>query len=138
MYENMAGPVLSHSYLEWFWGAYLGTPDQGADPRVSPARSQELAGLAPAVIVTAENDPLRDQGNRYARKLADAGVPVQHLPVEGAVHGFLSFTGSVRLSQDVLNRLADAVATAFVGGPPLSADSPPSPRRAGRRDRAPR
>lgn len=113
MYENMTGPVLSRSYLEWFWGAYLSTPDQGADPRVSPARSDELAGLPPAVIATAENDPLRDQGDRYARKLADAGVPVQHLPVKGAIHGFLSFTGSVQLSRDILNQLSDAVATAF-------------------------
>lgn len=113
MYENMTGPVLSRSYLEWFWGAYLSTPDQGADPRVSPARCDELAGLPPAVIATTENDPLRDQGDRYARKLADAGVPVQHLPVKGAIHGFLSFTGSVQLSRDILNQLSDAVATAF-------------------------
>jgi acetyl esterase len=113
MYENMTGPVLSRSYLEWFWGAYLSTPDQGADPRVSPARCDELAGLAPAVIVTAENDPLRDQGDRYAQKLADAGVRVHHLPVEGAIHGFLSFTGSVQLSRDILNQLSDVVATAF-------------------------
>ncbi|NUK21241.1 alpha/beta hydrolase [Streptomyces lunaelactis] len=113
MYENTTGPILSRSYLEWFWGAYLSTPDQGADPRVSPARSDELAGLPPAVIATAENDPLRDQGDRYARKLADAGVPVQHLPVKGAIHGFLSFTGSVQLSRDILNQLSDAVATAF-------------------------
>ncbi|MEV0119788.1 alpha/beta hydrolase [Streptomyces sp. NPDC050844] len=113
MYENTTGPILSRSYLEWFWGAYLSTPDQGADPRVSPARSDELAGLPPAVIATAENDPLRDQGDRYARKLADAGVPVQHLPIKGAIHGFLSFTGSVQLSRDILNQLSDAVATAF-------------------------
>ncbi|MFD7606827.1 alpha/beta hydrolase fold domain-containing protein [Streptomyces mirabilis] len=70
-------------------------------------------GLPPAVIVTAEHDPLRDQGDRYAQKLADADVPVTHLPVKGATHAFLSFTGSVQLSQDVLNQLADAVATAF-------------------------
>ncbi|MEV8068522.1 alpha/beta hydrolase [Streptomyces sp. NPDC085995] len=113
MYENMTGPVLSRSYLEWFWGAYLATPDQGADPRVSPGRAEDLTGLPPAVIATAEHDPLRDQGERYARRLADAGVPVEHLPVEGAVHGFLSFTGSVRLARDVLDRLADAVGRAF-------------------------
>ncbi|WP_199443012.1 alpha/beta hydrolase [Umezawaea beigongshangensis] len=113
MYEHATGPVLSRSYLEWFWGAYLSSPDQGADPRVSPARSDALAGLPPAVIATAENDPLRDQADRYARRLADAGVPVQHLPVEGAVHGLLSFTGSVQLSRDVLDQLADTVATAF-------------------------
>ncbi|CAL9551319.1 Carboxylesterase NlhH [Streptomyces sp. enrichment culture] len=113
MYEHMAGPVLSRSYLEWFWGAYLSTPDQGADPRVSPLRADDLTGLPPAVVVTAGHDPLRDQGDRYARALAEAGVAVRHLPVAGAVHGFLSFTGPVKLSRDVLGQLGDAVAAAF-------------------------
>ncbi|MER5774131.1 alpha/beta hydrolase [Streptomyces sp. NPDC002039] len=113
MYEYTTGPILSRSYLEWFWGAYLGSPDQGADPRVSPARSDELAGLPPAVIATAEHDPLRDQADLYADKLADAGVPVQHFPVKGAVHGFLSFTGPVQLSRTVLNQLSATVAEAF-------------------------
>ncbi|MFD0170146.1 alpha/beta hydrolase [Streptomyces decoyicus] len=113
MYENMAGPLLSRSWLEWFWGLYLNMPDEGADLRVSPARSDDLAGLPPAVIVTAEHDPLRDQGDRYAQKLADADVPVKHLPIKGATHAFFSFTGSVQLSRDVLNQLGYAVATAF-------------------------
>ncbi|MEU4891658.1 alpha/beta hydrolase [Streptomyces sp. NPDC044780] len=113
MYENMAGPILTRPWLEWFWGCYLSTPDQGADPRVSPARAEDLAGLPPAVVVTAEHDPLRDQGDRYARKLAEAGVPVTHLPVKGATHALLSFTGSVRLARDVLDRLGAAVAAAF-------------------------
>ena len=113
MYENMAGPLLTRAWLEWFWGLYLTTPDEGADLRVSPGRAEELAGLAPAVIVTAEHDPLRDQGDRYAQRLADAGVQVEHLPVKGATHAFFSFTGSVQLSRDVLDQLADAVAAAF-------------------------
>ena len=113
MYENVAGPLLTRAWLEWFWGLYLTTPDEGADPRVSPARADELAGLAPAVIVTAEHDPLRDQGDRYAQRLADAGVRVKHLPIKGATHAFFSFTGSVQLSRDVLNQLADTVASAF-------------------------
>jgi acetyl esterase len=113
MYENLTGPVLSRSYLEWFWGAYLTTPDQGADPRVSPGRAEDLTGLPPAVIATAEHDPLRDQGDHYARRLAEAGVPVEHLPVQGATHGFLSFTGPVQLARDVLDQLAEAVGRAF-------------------------
>ncbi|MFD3557126.1 alpha/beta hydrolase fold domain-containing protein [Streptomyces goshikiensis] len=113
MYENVAGPLLTRAWLEWFWGLYLTTPDEGGDPRVSPARADDLAGLPPAVIVTAEHDPLRDQGDRYAQRLADAGVPVQHLPVRGAIHAFFSFTGSVQLSRDVLNQLGDTVAAAF-------------------------
>ena len=113
MYEHIAGPLLTRAWLEWFWGLYLTTPDEGADPRVSPARADDLAGLAPAVIVTAEHDPLRDQGDQYAQRLADAGVQVKHLPIKGATHAFFSFTGSVQLSRDVLNQLADSVAAAF-------------------------
>jgi acetyl esterase len=113
MYENMAGPLLTRAWLEWFWGLYLSTPDEGADLRVSPARADDFAGLAPAVIVTAEHDPLRDQGERYAQKLADAGVQVKHIPVKGATHAFFSFTGLVQLSRDVLDQLGDAVAAAF-------------------------
>jgi acetyl esterase len=112
MTENAVAPVLTRSYLEWFWGCYLNTPDEGADPRVSPARAADLSGLPPAVVVTAEYDPLRDQGNRYAELLRNAGVPVQHLPVSGTTHAFLAFTGSVQLSRDVLGRLGDAIAAA--------------------------
>lgn len=113
MHENTTGPILTRSWLEWCWGCYLNTPDEGADPRVSPARAENLTGLPPAVVVTAEFDPLRDQGDRYAHKLAQAGVPVTHLPIKGATHALLSFTGSVQLSRDVLNQLGDAVAAAF-------------------------
>jgi acetyl esterase len=116
MTEHALGPVLTRSWLEWFWGAYLNTPDEGADPRVSPARSEDLRGVAPAVVVTAEFDPLRDQGVAYVALLREAGVEVEHIPVAGAVHGFLSFTGDVALSRDVLDRLGDALGDAFAAG----------------------
>lgn len=58
--------LLTRTWLEWFRGLYLTRPDQGAGPRASPTRTDNLAGLAPAVIVTTEHDPLRDQGDRYA------------------------------------------------------------------------
>jgi len=113
MTENMAGPFLSRAYLEWCWGCYLDTPDQGADPRVSPARADDLTGLPPAVIVTAENDPMRDQGNAYAESLRAAGVSVQHRVVAGATHAFLAFTGPVELARSVCDELGQAIATAF-------------------------
>lgn len=112
MTENATAAVLTRSYLEWFWGCYLNTPDEGADPRASPARTVDLSGLPPAVIVTAEHDPLRDQGDRYAQLLRSAGVPVQHLPVSGTTHAFLAFTGSVQLSRDILADLGDTIAQA--------------------------
>ena len=110
MSENALAPVLTRSYLEWFWGCYLNTPDEGADPRVSPLRAADLSGLPPAVIVTAEYDPIRDQGRKYADLLRGAGVAVRYLPVAGTTHAFLAFAGSVQLSRDVLEELGIAIA----------------------------
>jgi acetyl esterase len=113
MYENADGPLLTRSWLEWFWGAYLNTPDEGADPRVSPLRAADLTGLPAALIVTAELDPLRDQGIEYATALRDAGVPVTHRPVAGVPHAFLSFTGPAQIARDVLDEIGDAIGAAF-------------------------
>ncbi|GLZ10224.1 alpha/beta hydrolase [Actinomadura sp. NBRC 104425] len=113
MYDHAAGPLLTRPWLEWFWGAYLNTPDEGADPRVSPLRERDLTGLPAAFIVTAEYDLLRDQGIRYADALRAAGVPVTHRPVAGVPHAFLSFTRDVQVARDVLNEIGDAIGAAF-------------------------
>ncbi|MGA4995216.1 alpha/beta hydrolase [Nonomuraea bangladeshensis] len=113
MYDYAAGPLLTRPWLEWFWGAYLNTPDEGADPRVSPLRAEDLTGLPATFIVTAELDLLRDQGIRYADALREAGVPVTHRAVEGVPHAFLSFTRDVQISRDVLNEIGDAIGAAF-------------------------
>ena len=74
------------------WGAELWVPDPAlrADPRVSPLHATDLSGLPPAVIVTAEHDPLRDEGDLYAARLAAAGVPVHHRCEPKMIHGFLT------------------------------------------------
>ncbi|SER34620.1 acetyl esterase [Lentzea xinjiangensis] len=113
MYDYAAGPLLTRPWLEWFWGAYLNTPDEGADPRVSPLRAEDLTGLPAAFIVTAELDLLRDQGIRYADALRESGVPVAHRAVQGVPHAFLSFTRDVQISRDVLNEVGDAIGAAF-------------------------
>ena len=74
--------------MRWFYGHYLETEAQGADPRVSPIRADDLSGLAPAFVLTAEYDPLRDQGMRYAAALAAAGTPCEAILYEGMFHGF--------------------------------------------------
>lgn len=88
--ENAEGYFLSRDSMVWFWDLYL--PDQaaGADPLASPLRAKDLSGLPPALVLTAEYDPLCSEGDAYADRLREAGVPVEHRRYEGLIHGFLT------------------------------------------------
>ncbi len=86
--ENGSGYFLTTETMKWFWKHYLATPEQGAEPYASPLRA-ELQGLPPAIVLTAEYDPLRDEANAYASKLQEAGVAVRRIACMGHVHGFL-------------------------------------------------
>lgn len=87
--ENGTGYFLTTRHMQWFDAQYLQGADR-QDPYVSPLSAPDHRGLPPACVVTAEHDPLRDEGDAYAAKLAAAGVPVTHLPVEGMFHGFVN------------------------------------------------
>jgi len=81
--------LLTHSVIRWFGNHYLGDADIN-DWRASPARAQTLAGLPPAYVLTAGADPLRDEGDDYARRLHEAGVPATHRTHPGQFHGFFT------------------------------------------------
>lgn len=87
--SNAQGYGLETALLKPFNAFYTDSGADPADPRVSPIRRQDLSGLRPALIVTAEYDPLRDEGEAYGRRLAEAGVPATVRRYEGAGHGFV-------------------------------------------------
>ncbi len=79
--------------VDWYWRNYLADPDAGRDPRVSPLLAPDLSGLPPALVITAEYDPLRDEGERYAERMRAAGVPVALTRYDGMAHGFFTMSG---------------------------------------------
>ncbi len=87
--ENAEGYVLTAALMQWFWDHYASSVDR-QDPRASPLRAKDLSGLPPALIVTSEFDPLRDQGAAYADALAGASVESRHLPCRGHIHTSLT------------------------------------------------
>jgi acetyl esterase len=74
----------------WFWDQYLSRPDQADHPYASPLRATSLVGLPPALVITAEYDILRDEAERYAERLSNAGVAVRSRCYPATIHGFLS------------------------------------------------
>ena len=83
------GYMLTRDSMRWFVAQYLDSKDQAADWRASPLRAATLAGLPPALIVTAGFDPLRDEGRTYAKRLGEAGVSVDDVCYGGMIHGFV-------------------------------------------------
>jgi acetyl esterase len=95
MIENAEGYLLTADGMRWFYRHTLNDPSEGADPRVSPIRAESLADLPRAFVITAEFDPLRDQGLAYADALAAAGVPVTSTTYDGVFHGFFSMQAMI-------------------------------------------
>lgn len=89
-HANGEGYMLTRDSMNWFWGHYCPDPAQRTDPLASPARAADLSGLPPALVMTAEFDPLRDEGEAFAEKLQAAGVGVELRRFEGLIHGFFS------------------------------------------------
>jgi len=88
--EPETSVLLTHSVIRWFRDHYLTSAADIHDWRASPAKANTLNGLPPAYVLTAGADPLRDEGNEYARRLQDAGVPVTHRSFPGQFHGFFT------------------------------------------------
>ncbi|MEU8899095.1 alpha/beta hydrolase [Nocardia sp. NPDC048505] len=88
--ENAQGYFVTDDHLRWYWEQYLGPDGDAADPYAAPAHAADLTGLPPAHIVTAEHDPLRDEGENYGARLRAAGVEAEVIRYDGEFHGFFS------------------------------------------------
>ena len=111
------GRFLPRAFMQWGWNIYAPDAATRADPRAVPMRASlaQLRGLPPALVVTAENDPLRDEGEAYARRLKEAGVPVTATRYNGTIHDFVLLNGlkDVPSTQAALDQIGNAVRAAL-------------------------
>ena len=105
-HENGKGYFLTEADMRWFFSCYAGDGEVRTDWRVSPLRAPDLRGVAPAVVLTAEFDPLRDEGRAYADALEQAGVPVVRHEYEGMIHGFFGLSAAFDASRDAMQRVS--------------------------------
>ncbi|MCW3479696.1 alpha/beta hydrolase [Neisseriaceae bacterium JH1-16] len=115
-HEHVNVGFLPAALMRWFWQLYLGDAD-AHDPLASPLRSAKLAGLAPATVFTAECDPLRDEGEAYARALAATGNAVELKRWDGQFHGFASLLGVLPAADAAVAEGAAALRRAFAAVP---------------------
>jgi acetyl esterase/lipase len=92
MRETVDPVFFDRSDIAWCWRHYLARDSDGENPLASPLRAADLHGLPPTLVITAEVDPLRDEGELYAARLSAAGVPTQLVRFDGMVHGFYSMS----------------------------------------------
>jgi acetyl esterase len=95
-YETMGtGYGLTRESMRWYWEQYLADPGDGASPDASPLRARDLTGLAPALVITCELDPLASEGSAYAAALGAAGGLVEHIHEPNMIHGYLRMAGVI-------------------------------------------
>ena len=107
------GYLLTRDSMRWFVAQYLPAGDQARDWRVSPLRAPSLAGLPPALIITAGFDPLRDEGEMYAGRLRDAGNMVDYVCYGGMIHGFIGMGKLLDTAQRAITHIGDSLRQAF-------------------------
>ena len=108
--QRGTGYTLDSPLVHWFLEHYLPASHDSEDPYLFPLAAPDLSGLPPALVMTAEFDPLRDEGIAYAERLAAAGVAVEHLHAEDQMHGFLMVDRAIARAGELIDRLADALA----------------------------
>jgi acetyl esterase/lipase len=99
--------------MRWFWDYYCPDVASRTQPEASPIHAASHAGLPPALIVTAEFDPLRDEGEAYARALSQAGVEARSIRFDGLVHDFFATAQLFEVSRQAFTEVADILREAL-------------------------
>jgi acetyl esterase len=107
--DNAQGYYLSRETMQWFWAEYLTSPADGVNPYASPLRAERVEGLPPALVLTAEYDPLRDEGEAYARRLTASGVNVELTRYAGMIHGFIRRPDAFAQASCALKQVCDSI-----------------------------
>ena len=111
--RNREGFGLSKATMVWYWEQYLGDPADAANPYAAPLSSTSLKGLPPALVITAEFDPLLDEGEAYATRLSGDGVPTTYSMYEGAIHGFFNSSAPLDGTWEAIAEASNALKAAF-------------------------
>jgi acetyl esterase len=113
--ENGEGYGLTRRSMEWYWAQYLADPEHADDQYAAPMRAGSLAGLPPALVITAEYDPLRDEGEAYAMRMEEDGVQAVCTRYPGVVHGFFNTATPGPHTDEAIAEAGAALRAAFGG-----------------------
>jgi acetyl esterase len=114
--EFAQGYFLTRPMMDYFWDHYLARPEDGRHPHASPMKAESLAGLPPAMLISAECDPIRDQGEAYAQRLRASGVPVSAKRYDGAIHAFFNLAGVIDAGKQAIEDAGAALKSALRAG----------------------
>jgi acetyl esterase len=111
--QNAEGYLLTRDSMRWYWEQYLRDLTDASNPYAAPLVAEDLHGLPAALVITAEFDPLRDEGEAYARRLQEAGVPTQCTRYDGMMHGFFGMPAVLAKGQQAIDEASAALKRAF-------------------------
>lgn len=111
--ENAQASPLNAAMMSWFWKHYLKDESQGQEPYASPLLADDLSDLPPAVVITAQHDPLRDEAEAYATRMAQDGVPVHVRRFDGVMHEFFGLAGIVHKATMAVEEAAEELERIF-------------------------
>ena len=111
--RNAEGYSLTKVTMQWYWDHYLSNEDDALNPYAAPLQAKSLVGQPPALVITAEFDPLCDEGEAYAKRLSEAGVETTATRYDGVIHGFFTMGAVVDKGQQAVDEASAALRKAF-------------------------